>query len=357
METVLSHIIRKRYSQEYENIATDVLAFILETNASARNGLMKLLKGIDKDIPDLHFKTQMSEEDKRPDMWGLHENDPRVFIENKFWAGLTDNQPVEYLNKLAGYTQPTILLMVGPEERVQTLWRELDHRLKKAKISVKGREQAAGIVNSITAWIDPKTKTGPILAITSWSRLLSTLELEVADDQSARSDLLQLRSLCDSADLGAFIPISKAEITDQRTPKFILQLGDIMQASIDLAVTEGVLSIKGLLPQSDWTGFGRYARFSSKQGAGVWFGAYFTTWQDHGGTPLWLIFLEGEFGRSHEVRALLEPWAAKEGIFTVWQYNEFYVAVDIETGEEKDTVVRSIVDQLKQIADMLAELK
>ena len=42
-----------------------------------------------------------------------------------------------------------------------------------------------------------KTKIGPYLALTSWTRLLSTLELEVADDLSARSDLLPLEiSLC-----------------------------------------------------------------------------------------------------------------------------------------------------------------
>jgi hypothetical protein len=35
--------------------------------------------------------------------------------------------------------------------------------------------------------------------------LLSALELEIADDPSARSDLLQLRALCKAADSDAFI--------------------------------------------------------------------------------------------------------------------------------------------------------
>jgi hypothetical protein len=240
--------------------------------------------------------------------------------------------------------------VVAPETRVHTLWRELVRRLEDAGISVTGRDAAAGIVHSLT------TEIGPILALTSWSKLLSTLELEVADDPNARSDLLQLRALCDAADSEAFIPISSFEVTDQRTPAFILQLNTIVEAAVELAVTEGVLNIKGLRAQADWSGIGRYARFSNEQGVGVWLGTYFPFWREHGGTPLWLIFIEGEFGRSHEVRSLLEPWAAKEGIFTAWQDNEFYMAIDIETGEDKDRVVRVIVDRLKGVADVLSTL-
>lgn len=351
MKTVFSHIIQKRFSQVHEDVATDALAFILHSNESARTGMMKLLRGVVADIPSLKFKTQQSEGSIRPDMWGFDGTEPRVFVENKFWAGLTDNQPVYYLKQLADYTQPTILLVVGPEARMQTLWRELVRRLEDAGISATGRDVSAGMVNSIT------TEDGPILALTSWSRLLFALELEVADDQSARSDLLQLRSLCEAADIESFAPISSTEVTDQRTPAFILQLGTILQASFDLAVTEGVLNIKRLMPQSDWEGFGRYARFSSEKGVGIWFGTYFPSWKEHGGTPLWLFFTEGEFGRSHEVRSLLEPWSAKEGIFTAWEDDEFVMAVDIKTGEEKDQVVRAIVDRLKEIENVLSTLE
>lgn len=36
MDTVLSHIVTKRLSAEKENIATEVLAFILDSNPSAK---------------------------------------------------------------------------------------------------------------------------------------------------------------------------------------------------------------------------------------------------------------------------------------------------------------------------------
>lgn len=149
METVFSYIIQKRFSQVNEDVATDALAFILRSSESARTGMMKLLRGISADIPGLHFRTQQTEGSIRLDMWGIDEIEPRVFVENKFWAGLTDNQPIAYLKQLAKYTQPTILLLVVPEAREQTVWRELIRRLEGAGISATDRAVPTGIVFSI----------------------------------------------------------------------------------------------------------------------------------------------------------------------------------------------------------------
>ena len=351
MQTVFSHIVQKRFSQVNEDVATDALAFVLHSSEPARNGMMRLLRGIAPNMSGLRFRTQQTEGRIRPDMWGYYDSEPCVFVENKFWAGLTDNQPVSYLRQLANYTQPTVLLVVVPDAREQTLWRELSRRLEVAGISATDREvSSGGLVRAVT------TEIGPILALTSWTRLLSVLELEVADDPSARSDILQLRALCEAADSDAFVPISSEEVSDQRTPTFILQLSSIVRASVDLAVTEGILYISNLQPQASWERIGRYARLSDERGVGVWFGIHLDLWKKHGETPLWLLFSQSEFGRALEVRPLLETWAAKEGILTV-QNTELAVAVDITFGEDKDQVVRSVVDQLKEIAGVLSILK
>jgi hypothetical protein len=78
--------------------------------------------------------------------------------------------------------------------------------------------------------------------------------------------------------------------------------------------------------------------------------------QDNGGTPLWLVFAPGDWARAPEVRRLVEPWAAKEGIFATRFNDEFVIAVDVETGEEKDQVVELIVDRLGAVANVLAGL-
>jgi len=350
VHTVFSHIFQKRLSQVNEDVATDALSFILHSSEPARNGMMKLLRGIVADMPDLLFRTQQTEGSIRPDMWGFDGAHPRVFIENKFWAGLTDQQPVSYLRQLAQYTQPTVLLVVVPAAREQAVWRELSRRLEHAEISASYRDVAAGIVRCAT------TAIGPVLALTSWPRLLSALELEIADDQTARNDLHQLRALCDAADSQAFVPLSAEELSNQRTPAFILQLSTIVQDSVELAFTEGVLNLDDVRPQASWDRIGRYVRFSHEEGVTAWFGVRFDLWRQHGGTPLWLVFSPGEFGRALEVRALLEPWAARERVLSAFENGDVEIGIDLPIGEEKDQVVRSIVDGFRDIAGALHPL-
>ena len=119
MQTVFSHIVQKRFSQVSEDVATDALAFIIHSSESARNGMMKLLRGLAPDMPELQFRTQQTEGSIRPDMWGYDKGELRVFVENKFWAGLTDNQPVSYLRQLSEYahTQSAVLLCQKPANK------------------------------------------------------------------------------------------------------------------------------------------------------------------------------------------------------------------------------------------------
>jgi len=347
---VFSHIIQKRFSQVNEDVATDALVYIINSNDNARNGLGNLLRGLDSNIPDLQFKTQQTEGDIRPDMWGYEDGEPRVYFENKFWAGLTDNQPVAYLRKLSKYSQPTILLVVAPETRGETLWRELVRRLDDEDISIQQFGNPLGIIRSA------HTGLGPILAITSWKRVLSIMDSGVVDDPKVGSDLLQLKTLCDAAESDAFVPFSSEELSDQRTPNFFLQLGALVQSCVNLSITEKIVDTTGLRPQANWERFGQYARFSNEEGVGVWFGIHLFNWKKFGESPLWLQFPKSEFGRAREVKQLLEQWAVEEDIFATSIDDEYFVAIKITTGQEKDQVVRDIVKRLRRIGQILEEL-
>jgi len=325
---------------------------VLESSEAARSGMTKLLRGILPDLPPLRFKTQQSEGTIRPDMWGFAGAEPRVFVENKFWAGLTDNQPVSYLKQLAAYSKSTVLLIVAPAARQHTLWRELSSRLLDSGISVFPQNAPAGVAYAVA------TQLGPVLALTSWTNILSVLEHEAVDDPSARGDLVQLRALCDSADADAFTPVTHSDMSDQRTPAFVLQLSSIVQSSVDLAVTEKAISIRGLRPQASWDRIGRYVMLSSGPtgGAGAWFGVHFDLWKTHGTTPLWLILSDGNFGRGQEVRPLIEPWATQKGILTATSDHDIAIALEIPVGEERDGVIRSLVNDLKALTTLLEAL-
>lgn len=350
MSTVFSHIIQKRLSQEYENVATEALAFIVRSSESARIGLAKFLRGIEPGLPGLSFRTQETDGSTRPDMCGFDGTKVRVFIENKFWAGLTEQQPVEYVERLSKGPQPAVLLMVVPAAREETVWREVCRRCKERKVGFASEIAVAGGVRSV------KTHRGPFLALTSWGRLLSAVEAEVKDEPDAKSDLVQLRSLCDAADNEAFIPITSEEVTDQRLPSFILQLNTIVQGAVDVAVSKGVVSIRKLLPQASWERVGRYMRFSGASDIGAWLGTGFALWKAHGTTPLWLIF-EGEWGRAVESRGVLEPWASRKGVVTAWEDDKFAVGIELATGQEREAVIAGVADQLREISEVLAGVK
>ena len=359
MDTVLSHIVTKRLSAEKENIATEVLAFILGSNQSAKKGMIKLLKAIAPTMPDLVFKTQMqaniilpdvSDMDSKtqmkegsiqPDMWGYQGDKPRVYIENKFWAGLTENQPIAYLKHLSKCTQPSILLVVVPEVREQTVWHELNRRLIKEGIPAIKTDSPSGIVHTA------ETGIGPIIALTSWTKLIAFLELELADEPSARSDLLQLKALCEAEDSDAFAPLSAEDISDQRTPKLLLQLSAAVEGAVKLGITENILDTKGLMPQSSSERIGRYIKFNSTPKIIVWVGINFILWKKYGSTPLWVLFFPTELKKSQAAKLLLEEWSAKNGNFR--HNNEIVIPIDLPTGEDKDQVIRSILDQFKNI--------
>ena len=144
MGSVLGHIVQRRFSQHSEDIATDALAYILGASEAARAGFLRLLRGIVPELPDLYFRTQQAEGSARPDMWGYDLGTPRVLVENKFWAGLTDNQPVTYLGLLAEYPQPTILLVVVPAARGAAVWRELCRRVDGSGIEISPCSTCAG---------------------------------------------------------------------------------------------------------------------------------------------------------------------------------------------------------------------
>ena len=355
MSTVFSHIVQKHLSQSYENVSTDALAFILASSNGARRGMMRLLRSLVPDIQELQFRSQLTEGSSRPDMWGMDGSTSRVFVENKFWAGLTDNQPVSYLRILAESDTNGILLFVAPAAREDFLWRELNNRLRQAAIMTDGIAAAAGVPFAA------RTSSGPIIALTSWDRLIAMIELEIADDSEALANVHQLRALCKAADGDAFMPFSPEETSNQRIPGMILQAGNVIQKAIEIAASEGILTMRPL--SANWERIGRYIKFDCKSGYAGGFGGFFGVeldlWHRHGETPLWVTFAgfnkDADWRRAADARAFFEPEADKRNIFTTMEADEFAIAIKVPTGEEMDAIIRSVVAQLRFISQILAQ--
>jgi len=345
MKSVLSHIVSQRLSQEYENIATDALAFILKRNGSAREGFMNVLREVLPELPDLHFRTQHSTDGSRPDMWGFDGGDPRVFVENKFWAWLTPNQPVTYLEHLSDCGQPSLLLFVAPKARLETVWLELLKRVATAELPVEDPISSKnGLIRSV------RTGSGRMMALISWQTVLSYVGDQLEEGTPAHGDLEQLRALCGTADVQAFKPFASEELTDQRLPAFILQMKDLLDDIENSAEREGLLSFEGVRPSNNWNRLGRYVKFpTTPEPFGAFFGLYFALWRDHGTSPLWIRFPASSWGRSLEAEQRLADWCRDNHLPGVDDGDAFAVPLPLPVGQEKASVVLDVVDQLRNI--------
>ncbi len=350
MQTVFSHIIQKRYSQSYEDVATDALAYILNTHESAQRGMMKILRGIISDLPNLQFRTQMSEGSIRPDMWGYSGLVTHLFVENKFWAGLTDNQPIAYLEELAKYTHQTLLMMIVPGAREQTMITELSRRMIEAEFNYN--EEKINIKEIV--WC-AKTSLYTALALTSWPRIIEFLKKESVDDPVALNDLTMLQSLCDAADIGKFVPMNSREINNQLIPTLILQLGQIIRDAIQLGLRHQIISNQGLTETVNWEKFGKYIWLNEPNSVGIWFGLDHQLWKAYGVSPLWVKFSTTEFGRAYDIEPVLRLSNDKTHLLVTLDDGTLAYSINIKTMVDKDQVIQDIVDQLKELADILSE--
>lgn len=130
MSSVLGHLALA-FAPSPENLATEALAYVLGRSRSARDTLSGLAWDLTSLPPTpLVFHTQAGRSDGSiPDLVGedVYGNQHLV-IEAKFWAGLTDRQPINYLDRLP--TPGGLVLVIAPERRFETLWPELQQRIK-----------------------------------------------------------------------------------------------------------------------------------------------------------------------------------------------------------------------------------
>jgi hypothetical protein len=95
-ESLLSHITSSFITQ-YENVANSGVSYLLNKYVSARNVLQNILE-IEL-LPSNYITELSTNSNGRPDITGIDaKGNKLVIIEGKFWANLTDNQPINYCN-------------------------------------------------------------------------------------------------------------------------------------------------------------------------------------------------------------------------------------------------------------------
>jgi hypothetical protein len=341
--TVLSHIAGK-FTTQTENLATEALVFILQRSVAARIAIREMAQRSGCDCSDdLTFETQVSNDDgSRPDVLGkLPDGNVRLVIEAKFWAGLTESQPVSYLQKSLPQTGG-MLLFVAPEKRLYTLWLELTRRVVAAGYSLE--QPGLPGLNKCCVRVGLH-----VLALVSWRLLLDTLisRVEQAGDLKSVADLKQLVGLCEQMDANAFLPLTSEEMTSTLGLR-VMQFCDLANVLTEQLVFMGHGNVQGLRATGGYGCYSRYLRFKN-YGAILQFSAW--NWSKWSLSPLWLGVKGEDWKRSSKVRDALTRFSIE---FREDDEHEYcFIPIHLTTGVEKEKVIADAFDQLIRVAEAL----
>lgn len=299
--TLFGHVALT-FAAHPENVATEALNFVLGRSAYAREALVTACSLPSAPIPtSLRFQTQVAEADGAiPDLVGFDDAGvPRLVVEAKYWAGLTEHQPVDYLRRLP-IGQVAALIFVGPWLRYETLWPELLRRCKLAGVHVDpviGDEVEA-------RWA--RIGQDHVLGLVSWRRVLSAVGTRVAtagDSQTAH-EIEQLAGLCEQMDAEAFLPL-RAEELAAPSPRRLSQFVQIVNDVAGVCVQRGIADKKGLRSSAGGGWYGHYLRLP---GAGAFLHISFDHWAVRRETPFWLWvkdIIDGQWAVTPRIRERL----------------------------------------------------
>ena len=188
--SVLAHVVLDGGGLAPEPAATKAFAYILETDReTARTFVRRVVGelGIESFVPG-RIESQVDFEGARPDLV-IHDAQqrPRLIVEFKFWAVLTENQPARYLDHLPTDVQGTLLFVV-PKRRIVTVWSELKRRCESDALGLEEGPDGQAMNSARFVYCDGNR----ILAITSWEHVFEEL-LHGVGGPDTRSNIDQLR--------------------------------------------------------------------------------------------------------------------------------------------------------------------
>lgn len=348
--SLLGHLTTK-FSSHPENIATESLLFILNNYEEARKSLLHFLRNASLSLPRLSFKSQAYEKTTGiPDIVGFESNNTeRIVIESKFWAGLTDNQPNEYLKRLPD-NEDSVLVFVAPAKRFQTLWREVSSRCQ-----VEYPKVGKTIKNGDEFWYR-KLSPQKTLLLTSWNLLLDHLynTFSSANIHEGASDIKQLKSLCQRMDDISFIPIRSEELSPENAQRQI-QLSELLHEIYEKLERKKISKPGGKFKFAGSLGYYGRSFWIYDVGAYLSYDAY--SWRDVGETPLWLrLYGIKGWKNDEKVRNALSSLEHTEPAKFIYHDDKYLIPLYVLKNEEKDIVLKNIIEQIEKVANLIKDL-
>lgn len=273
MASILSDIVGK-HSRHIEDICSESLALILNQSSvlkGAFSGLVKTKSNGTVSFTDHYLiKTQVTtkKDSARPDLEVDDNTDSVFLVEAKFWAGLTEHQPLSYLKRI--YKNGGALIFLAPERRLNSLNNEIEARLQDGGITYS---TSNGVLN---------IQDNTVLFYLSWTEVISAMWSAAvnASEQETLHNLFQLKTLVEKLDSEGFIPLEHSLFT----PAAGIQRDQMIQLLDMIVENQPEFNTKGLT-----YGGGKYAyqRFAKYKGVYCMVVYSSERWMTYHETPLY----------------------------------------------------------------------
>ena len=336
----------------------EALGYILASSAPTVRALEAVLRTGGLDVGRIsEARTQTGDEKGRPDLSCFDEYGvERLLIEAKFWAGLTDNQPIAYLERLPSDLS-SALLFVAPAARFESLWAELIGRVAESTQFEMGASSEENTLRSVVVGGESR------LILISWKSLLDRMasQASAAGDTLAETDIRQLLGLTQRMDEDAFLPIRSEELGPE-IPRRINGLRSLVRDATKSGREDGWIDTSGpsrLAATGNEKGYGQNMRIGhiDCEYTYVWFGYTFNEWARFRDTPMWLKL--GEQGwrddglKRDEVRRKLQSLQLEDPPGIIDRGDRLLVPISLPVSVEYTAVVEAVVARLKYVAQMI----
>lgn len=248
--SLLAHLY-SRIKGSQEDVATLSLQYIISQSPKLNHEFTRLLGlALHGDVKtELNYVCQaVGDNLERPDIAGIDPNGmEQILCEAKFYAGLTENQPNGYLDRLQK-EGAFGLVFICPAARKVTLWSKILDLCKERKID---------LIDIFCVAVD-----GVRMAIVTWGDIVESLR-HVANSEAPDilPDIHQLDGFCKMMDREAFIPFSTEDFGPENAirEERHYQVLDAVFASL-IADKSLHPSAKGLKATAYRNGYVRYIR-------------------------------------------------------------------------------------------------
>ena len=286
MASILSDIVGK-HSRHIEDICSESLALILNQSSVLKGAFSDLVKTKSNGTVSFtdHYlvKTQVTnkKDSARPDLEVDDNTDSVFLLEAKFWAGLTEHQPLSYLKRI--YKNGGALIFLAPERRLNSLNNEIEARLQDGGITYTNTN---GVLN---------IQDNTVLFYLSWTEVISAMWSAAvnASEQETLHNLFQLKTLVEKLDSEGFIPLEHSLFT----PAVGIQRDQMIQLLDMIVENQPEFNTKGLT-----YGGGKYAyqRFAKYKGVYCMVVYSSERWMKYQETPLYFGVDRASFVKSQE---------------------------------------------------------